>query len=243
MPDEIVDKAVEELKDVEHPIKESEEVKEPEIKEPVVSEEQVAAFNLFKALKDPETAGPTLRHLADLAGFDLASRKQQTELKKSITQTIVEELGEDNSILAEKLGPALEKIISKAIEDSVKPITKSIATQEQKKIADEIEATLKTLESETKGLSKKLESRMTALMDEVAPGRTTPAAYIRKIYKLASSEFEDAEKLKAQDKKRDQNRSSSIVSPGVNPERVKAGSRLPTHRESVEAAMRGEMLE
>lgn len=245
MADEIIDQKVDETKQDTTDTKIEDVKTDDTVKESTLSPEQTAALNLFNALKDPETAGPTLRHLADLAGFDLTSRKQQTELKKSISQTIAEELGEDNSILAEKLGPTLERIISKAIEDGVKPVTSAIEAQEQKKIANEIEATLKDLNTETKGLSAKLEDRMVELMEELPPSsKITPSAYVRKIYKLAASDFEEAEKLKAQDKKREINKSQVTVHSGVgNPDRVKSGSRLPTIRESVEAAMRGETLE
>lgn len=210
----------------------------------VLSAEQQAAVNLFDALKNPETAGLALRHLADLAGFDLAHRKGREEAKKSIADIVKEELGEDNSILAEKLGPTLDKIISAAVEERLKPVRDTIATQEEKEVADAIESELAALNTETKGLSKKLETRMVELMDEISPGpKTKPAAYIRKIYKLAASEYEEAEKLKTQDRKREENKSTVTVHPGANPDRVKSGSRLPTHREAVEAAMRGETLE
>lgn len=212
--------------------------------EVVLSPEQTAALNLFNALKDPETAGPTLRHLADLAGFDLAHRKDQKDLKKSISQIVAEELGEDNSILAEKLGPTLEKIIQSAVEERIKPVTSSIEAREQKEVADAIEDALAKLETETKGLSKKLETKMVELMDEIAPGpKTKPEAYIRKIYKLAVSDYEEAEKIKAQNKKREENKTTSTVHSGVNADRVKSGSRLPSIREAVEAGMRGETLE
>jgi hypothetical protein len=228
---------------VETPVVEIPVVEVPKV-EVTLNTEQQAAVNLFNALKNPETSGPTLRHLADLAGLDLAKRQDKTELKKSISQIVAEELGEDNSILAEKLGPTLEKIIQSAVDERVKPITDQISTREEKEIASAIETALENLNKETKGLSKKLETKMVELMDEISPGpKTKPEAYIRKIYKLAISDYEEAEKVKAQNVKRDVNKNTPTVHPGVNPERVKSGSRLPTIRESVEAAMRGETLE
>ena len=72
---------------------------------------------------------------------------------------------------------------------------------------------------------------------------TKPETYIRHIYNLAKSQYDEAENIKAQNAKRDLNKKSPSVQSGVNPERVKAGSKHPTIRESVEAAMRGETLE
>ena len=233
-----------EVTEVKEPIT---EVKETEVKETKVetpNPDQQAALNLYNALKDPETSGTVIRQLAELAGLDITEKKEAKQLTKTISQIISEELGEDNSILAEKLGPALEKVLAKAIEDKVKPIQETISETKKNEFANRIENTFKALEIETKGLSKQLDKRMAELMDEIQPGpRTEPEAYIRNIYKLAKSDFDEAERVKATDAKRDQNKKSTHVPTGVNAERVKSGSKLPTIREAVLAAARGETLE
>lgn len=220
------------------------ETKVEESKETVLTNEQQAAINLFEALKDPQKSGATLRALADMAGFDLAQKGDRTELKKGIADIIKEELGEDNSILAEKLGPALDKIISKAVDERVKPLNEGLVARQQAELAEEIDSTFKALEVETKGLSKQLEARMTELMEQIEPGKNTkPKDYIRHIYRLAKSDYDEAERIKSQNTQREKNRNTPGVQTGVNSDRVKSGSRLPTIRESVEAAMRGETLE
>jgi hypothetical protein len=219
-----------------------EEIKVEETK--VESPDQQAALNLFNALKNPETSGIVIKQLAELAGLEIGVKKDQVTLKKTISQIITEELGEDNSILAEKLGPALERVIAKAVEDQVKPIQDTISEQKKNEFATRIDKTFESLNTESKGLSKKLESRMVELMDQIQPGpKTEPEAYIRHIFTLAKSDFDEAERIKTQDVKRDQNKKTTNVPIGVNTERVKSGSKLPTIREAVLAASRGETLE
>lgn len=220
-------------------------VEEPKIEEPKVeSPDQQAALNLFNALKNPETSGIVIKQLAELAGLEIGVKKDAAKLTKTISQIISEELGEDNSILAEKLGPALEKIIAKAVEDQVRPMQETISEQKRTEFATRIDKTFETINIESKGLSKKLEPRMVELMDQIQPGpKTEPEAYIRHIFTLAKSDFDEAEQVKAQNVKRDKNKASSHVPTGVNAERVKSGSKLPTIREAVLAASRGESLE
>lgn len=229
------------------PTVEESKVDKPKVETPKVetpNPDQQAALNLYNAIKDPETSRTVIKQLAELAGLDITEKKEAKQLQKTISQIITEELGEDNSILAEKLGPALEKVIAKAVEDQVKPIQETISETKKNEFSTRIDRTFKELEVETKGLSKQLDKRMAELMDELPPGPSTePEKYIRHIFKLAKSDYDEVERVKAQDVKRDQNKKSTHVPTGVNAERVKSGSKLPTIREAVQAAMRGETLE
>lgn len=232
--EEVEDKKVEEP--------ENEESKEE--KTSTLTPEQETAINLFNALKDPESAGPTLRHLAELAGLDLVKKADQKELKKGIKEIVKERLGEDNSILAESLGPLLDEIIKDTVEEHLKPLKAERQQEREKIFATQIDNTFKALEEESKGLSTKLEKQMLELMKDINPGPDTPPdKYIRHIYKLAKSEFDEAERIKAQNKKQTDNKKSVSVQGGGNTDRVKSGSKLPTIHEAVEAAMRGETLE
>jgi hypothetical protein len=244
MPDEPITPAAEETTEVVEEETPKEEVVEKKPIPETVTDEHRAAINLLNALKNPETASQTIRSLAGFAGLEIATKREQIELKKTISQLITEGLGEDNSILAEKLGPTLEKIIADAVEERVKPITEGISETQKNEFATRIDVAFSSLETESKGLSKKLENDMVKLMEDISPGpNTKPEAYIHHIYTLAKSQYDEAERIKAQDTKRDSNKKTLSVQTGVNPERIKSGSRLPTIRESVEAAMRGETLE
>jgi len=236
--------------------KEETKVEEIIVEEPKVEEEpkeelkvttdpdQEAARGLYAALKDPQRAGSTLRQLADLAGLDLVKKADQKEIKKDIKDLVKERLGEDNSILAESLGPLLDDVIKQVVEERIKPLQDGITERQQREFANQIEGTFKALDTETKGLASKLEKQMIELMDQVNPGPNTPPdVYLRHIYKLAKSQYDEAETIKAQNSKREQNKKTVSVQSGVNSERIKSGSRLPTIREAVEAAVRGETLE
>lgn len=226
------------------PVVETPKVETPKVETPVVDPEQQAAVELFKALKDPERAGSTLQQLAQLAGLDLVKKADQKVLTKGIKDLVKERLGEDNSILAESLGPLLEEVLEKAVEDRLKSIKDDLTEQKRTEFAAKIEDTWTKLDTETKGLASKLEKQMLALMEDIDPGKNTPPEkYLRHIYKLAKADYDEAEKIKAQNTKRDQNKKAPSVQTGVNADRVKSGSRLPTIKEAVEAAVRGETLE
>lgn len=226
---------------------ETTEVKtEPEVKTeiPTIDPEQQVALDLFKALRDPSRAGSTLQQLADMAGLDLVKKQDRQELKKDIKTLVKERLGEDNSILADSLGPLLEELLEGAVKDKLKPLEDSIFESKKIEFSNRIENEISALDKETKGLSSKLESRMVELMGEISPGETTPPEkYIRHIFKLAKSEFDEAERVKAQNTKQTKNKETVSVQTGVNADRVKSGSKLPTIREAVAAAVRGETLE
>jgi hypothetical protein len=242
MADEIIEPKVEETPK-EEIVEETPKEESPK-EEPKVDPEHEAAVGLYSALKDPERAGATLRQLADLAGFDLAKKADQRELKRDIKTLVKERLGEDNSILAESLGPLLEEVIKQAVNEELKPLKDTISAEKQESFALKIDKTFKELEAETKGLSTKLEKQMLELMEQFNPGpKTPPDVYIRHIFKLAKASYAEAEDIKAQNRKQADNKKSVTVQSGVNPERVKSGSKLPTIREAVEAAMRGESLE
>lgn len=245
MPEEIT--PTEETK-VEETIETTEDVKTEEVKEELkvaqLTPEQETAISLFNSLKNPESAGATLKQLAELAGLDLVKKEDQKLLKKDIKTLVKERLGEDNSILAESLGPLLDEILKETIEDHLKPLKDERLKEKEAEFTSQIEATFKDLETESKGLSTKLEKQMLELMEQFSPGpKTSPSTYIKHIYKLAKSQYDDAESIKAKNKKQAENKKSVSVSGGGNPDRIKAGSKLPTIKEAVEAAMRGETLE
>lgn len=220
------------------------ETKDEAKAEVVLSDEQKAAVNLFNSLKDPKTAGATLQALAEMGGFNLQRREDRKEIKKTVSALIAEKLGEDHSLLSERLGPALEEIIDSAVNEKLKPFNDKITEREQTELQSHIDQAFVDLETETKGLSKKLEGKMVQLMDVISPGKDTkPRDYIRYIYKLAKSDFDEAEAIKAQNTQRDKNKRVPGVHSEVNPDRVKSGSKLPTIKEAVAAAMRGETLE
>ena len=209
-----------------------------------VTADQQAAMNLFLALRDPKTAPDVIRQLAHISGLDIEKPKEAQTLRKSITQILSDELGEDNSLLTERLGPALEKILAQAVEEKLSPIKSDLEMRQQQEVATRIDTALDSINKSTGGFATKLDGAMSKLMEQIAPGpNTPPEQYINYIFKLAKSEFDEAEKVKAQDAKRMANKSAPNVPSGVNPERVRAGSKLPTIHEAVAAAFQGKTLE
>lgn len=238
---------VEETKTTEIKVKdkEVEEIKQKEIpKTPELDQETQEAIALYNSLKDPEKGKIVIEMLAKRAGLVPGEQPTKTE-KKTITQRIKESLGEENSILADALGPALDQIISEAVQEKIHPITQSLQEERIQEFSSRIDATIEKLNTDTKGESKKLEKEMLKVMDKVNPSKgTSPEDYINMVYKIASGNTAEVERIKRTNEKQIENKKSTTgVQTGVNSERIKSGSKLPTIREAVLAASRGEKIE
>lgn len=154
------------------------EIDEAELKE---------AKNLYKLLKDPATSKGVLEILAKKAGIldePSTSKKETTEKVESIQEILREALGKEMAWMADKLAPAIEKIVGK----SESAVSERLQAQQQEKITEQTNAAIERLAKETKGDSKKLETQMSALANQYLPGKDTkPYDYLRGLYNMATA--------------------------------------------------------
>jgi hypothetical protein len=188
--EEPVKEAEETPAEVEEAEEEAEEEEKAEEEEPdkLSDEEVLNAKNLFKALKNPSTAKEIISVLARNAGL-LETKQDVHTASKTIQEVFKESLGPDFAFIAEKLAPAIEKVLLSQKEDYENRLREVRQQQLTAQTESEVEKALSKLNRVTKGESKKFEAAMTHLMDDILPGnRTTTEDYIFKLYRIASSE-------------------------------------------------------
>lgn len=148
--------------------------------------ELLESKNLYKALKNPATARAVVAALAEQMGMNNRPPETKTEEKKqvkAVRDVLSEALGE-YKFLADKLGPAIETILSQEREEN----EVRFAQQEQFRIEQEVVAATSSLSRETKGESAKLEARMNELSQEIPIGNMNVNTYIRRLYTIAAGE-------------------------------------------------------
>ncbi len=154
------------------------------------ADEAVEAKNLYKALKNPQTAAAVVAALAQQAGLlpkagDAPLTKREEAAAKRETIDIVKDaLGPEYSFLADKLG----KIFDEVVQQTEQKSEQRFAEIQQSNVEREVVASYEALAKETKGESKKFETRMAQLSEEIPIGNMNVKTYMQRLYTLASNE-------------------------------------------------------
>lgn len=166
---------------------ESEEEQEADSEPDLSDTEADEARRLYKALRDPKTAGPIVAALAQQFKVDvgqLQTKKDVIEAKTTIKDAVKEALGTKYEFLADQLGSAIEK----ALEIERQSNDTRFAELQQSNIEREVVTAYDKLSRDTKGESKRLEARMASLAEEIPIGKQNVETYIRRLYDVASAE-------------------------------------------------------
>lgn len=171
---------------------------------------------LYKTLLDPQQRLNVVAALAAQSGLlnqntKLDTPKQVEKVEQAIGDIIREAIPEYPG-LADKLGPAIEKIV-----EGVRAEQQETAEQMNlQQVQNEVDSELSNLARDTKGASRKLENKMASLMQEIAPGpNVTVKSYIRNLYALASAGST-------------QQRTTQVVADKINRNANNAADRLKT---------------
>ena len=147
---------------------------------------------LYKLLSDPATQKETLTILAQRAGIELGgkppeTKKEEKAVIKKTVEILEEALGKDLAWLAPKLAGAFDKMREEDRATTQKELDKLSANQ----VTKEVDTAYETLARETKGESRKFESKMVGLADKLypAPGMSV-MEYVRHLYTIASASGE-----------------------------------------------------
>lgn len=163
-------------------------------------DEQAAARNLFRALKNPESAKATIGMLADSIGLSGKETPKQIEtIKDSMVDILKESLGPDFEFLADKLAPGIKRLLTqereeqaKELEVRTKDIRDNIAKTEQEKLQAEADITISSLANKyfgTDALPKDVEAQMSILMDKFQPsGKMQPKDYVESIFHMVAGQ-------------------------------------------------------
>lgn len=155
-----------------------------------LSEQELAeSRNLYLALRGPQ-ANAIIAALAAQAGLlakpgEAAPTKTEIkESKKEIKDILAESLGKEYSFLADRLGPAIEAVLDQERKTS----DSRFDSLQQANVEREVVASYNRLATETKGESKKFETRMAALAEEIPIGNQNVETYMKRLYTIASNE-------------------------------------------------------
>ena len=133
---------------------------------------------LILALNDPAKKDLVVKFLAEEAGYVKAptTKAEVKEIKNDILEDLKEGLGEEFSIVAERLAPAIEKILNKKMEAATADIRANIQAQESEKLQVQSAAALTSLTSDFFGADEELpaavNTEMSKYMDRVSPNPT-----------------------------------------------------------------------
>lgn len=158
------------------------------------------AKQLYKALKNPASAKMVIKAMAEQAGLlsvEGGTKEEKKEAKKAIASIFKEHLGEKFGFMADEFGAAIEKVFEHYDSEQSAKFNKF----EQDKVKNTLDAAVEKLYATHEDASK-YEDRIFELMDEISAGeKTTPEAYLKRLYQIAKSEAtEKSTKFKIADK-------------------------------------------
>lgn len=141
------------------------------------------AKDLWKGLKSPETRDSIIQYLANVGGYTKAEAREIVKeatavakevVKETTTKDIITEvLGEEYSHLAEKLGPALDKVFDTKIGKTAKELEEIKQQNELAKIETEVNKEFTSLTKKyypDGSMPPEIEAQMSKMMDLITPG-------------------------------------------------------------------------
>lgn len=151
--------------------------------------ERVQAAQLFAALKDPTKAPVVLKFLAEQAGY-IKTEKQAATAKDDVMSVLKEHLGPEFEVIADRLGPAIDKIVDKKLREGQASINQRLAQQEEAKLQTEADLAMSDIAKEfydAKELPDDMVAAMNKAMDEIPPTPSmTVERYMRLIFKTVA---------------------------------------------------------
>lgn len=160
---------------------------EPEPEGGLSASQKEEAERLYSALMDPRSAPAMVAALGAKFGINLTqpqSREEVKEVKKDIKSIVSQALGKDYEFLADRLGTAIESAVGVIREEH----QQELLSIRQNGLERDTKLALDGLASKTKGDSRKMETRMSALADEIPIGNMSVDTYVRRLYDLAVAE-------------------------------------------------------
>lgn len=165
-----------------------------------LTEEEISnSKQLFKALKNPRTAGATLEFLAKQLGVELnvETKKEGKETVKSLMEEL-REAAPGLEFVTDKIAPVLEALINKRVSEAQEDLQTSIENDRVERANKELQADSKrAFTSVAKQFNYKdnlipdnILNKMTSLMKEIQPSPTlTPLKYVTILHDAARAEL------------------------------------------------------
>src|ERR1700741_690435 len=215
-------------------------------------EEIRATLDLRRSLVDAKTAKATLEDIAKAGGYDLTKREDVKQLQRDAKTVLREKLGDSYDLLGgDKLAEAFDVLLDARVKEHTAPVLDRLALAEaqvnKEKADTAMEAWWKragiTDAKEREVIAGKMLEKMKRMP---ASEGTDINNYLDDIHTLVNKERDKAREVKkVVTKIRTNAQEVSRTSGEGGPDddsRVSGGSKLPSIREAVAAAFRGEKL-
>lgn len=234
---------------------EKDEKDEDEYLEIDASPEEIQnALNIVRALSNKETAAQTMEELAQVTGYKLETKQEVKKFAKDVKSVLREKLGDAYDLLSgDKLAEAFDALLEDRVGAITKPVLERIEQSERAANEQKANAAMDALWARhnitDKTQREKLSGRMMEKMKNLPAGPGTDVtSYLDDIFSLVTRDTEKARTVaktvtKIKKNAQDVSRTSGDGGSGADEKRVKIGSRLPTLKESIAAAVRNERFE
>lgn len=217
----------------EEPVETESETVDPQIEE---------AVNFYKALQDPNQQHAIITELAQRAGLLKKGEEPTVQEAKKYNQVIKEVLGNEYPDLEQRLSTVFKKFEEES-DEKLNQIKAELQREKQTKAVQEFDKEFSGFIKENK-VSEEVASRMIKEIEMLPPnmsGKITLTNYMKKIHSLATMDqkvVDDATKRNQRIEQNLKTRPTNLTG-DISEDRLKKGSKLPSIRESVQAAAQG----
>jgi nucleoid DNA-binding protein len=242
--DEAVRAAVKDNPQVSEVVEESTPETTTETKEPKYeyTQEEKDAIQLFQVLKNPETAQEMAAEIARRMGLDV-SKREQKQVVKNVFDELKERVPEEQRFLIDSLGPAFQQLIETKLAEALAPVREQQAHQHEIQVNNEIDATFVSLSKKFPDIMEHQEAMNTLAAKFSANEGTSMSDYLEGLYKMVVSDKKVSKVVEKTVSKINRNLGEvKPTSAQVDDAVVQRGSKLPTIKEAVDAALRNERL-
>ena len=157
------------------------------------AEELASAKSLFKALKDPDTSREIIETLAKRIGLldkDEENKESKKETKKTlegrVTKIFKSKLGKDYEKFSDTIGPLLDDAIREYLDEHFEKTSSASRANSWEEAVDKF--------TENHEMNKKIENKMTELMEEAPPNTGKKGfnaqKYLERMWKNALEELD-----------------------------------------------------
>lgn len=204
------------------------------------------ATQLYNSLNDPGKAKDIVKFLASKAGLqvleeDITPRKAV----KEVTEDLKEGVPENLHFLIDGLKPAIEKLINRSLNDQLEPIRENSMSLRERQVMGEINSACGVMRERYDDWDK-IEPKLATLADEMPnkPGGDL-VKYLDRLYTLYNADAKESKAVKQTVDKinRKAKEDTNIKSAETSENTVSVGSKLPSLREAVTAAIRGQKFQ
>lgn len=221
-----------------------EEKKEAEEEDTVEDAEIQEAVEFYRALRDPAQQKEIIRDLASRMGILQPEQKMEPKDEKTLNTLLEEVLAEEYPDLKPKLTQIFGKI-QKDNDEKIESLRREISQDKAEQARTRFESEFGTFLTTNK-VDDSVASAMLKEMEILPPpvggkSKITLTQYLSKIHKLATVDHKTNTQALQKNERRESNRKETPgnLSSEVDESRIKRGSKLPSLRESINAAADG----